>query len=105
MAQRQIAARISGDDYQARFFWYQAAQLLYADSRIEKVIIEHDEACHIDDIAVYFKAPGRRDSAHDSAADFFQVKYHVPKKIIQCKNDVGSNHNWINRKITIATIL
>lgn len=80
MAQRQIAARISGDDYQARFFWYQAAQLLYADSRIEKVIIEHDEACHIDDIAVYFKAPGRRDSAHDSAADFFQVKYHVDQK-------------------------
>jgi len=48
MAQSQIAARISGDDYQARFFWYQAAQLLYADSRTEKVIIEHDEACHID---------------------------------------------------------
>jgi hypothetical protein len=77
MAQRQIAARISGDDYQARFFWYQAAQLLYPDTRTEKVILEHDEACHIDDVAIFFKSPGRLDGAFLSKADFFQVKYHV----------------------------
>jgi hypothetical protein len=88
MAQSQIAARISGDDYQARFFWYQAAQLLYADSKTEKVILEHDEACHIDDVAVYFKSPGRVDGAFVSNADFFQVKYHVDQRLSYSANNM-----------------
>jgi hypothetical protein len=88
MAQRQIAARLSGDDYQARFFWYQAAQLLFYGSNVARVIIEHDEAGHIDDVAVYFRPPGRLDSSSNSIIDFYQVKYHVDQRDAYCSDSL-----------------
>ncbi|MCX6064971.1 MAG: hypothetical protein NT121_04355 [Chloroflexi bacterium] len=80
MAQKQIAARISGDDYQSRFFWYQATQLLFENSNVERIILEHDDACHIDDVVVYYRSPGRRDGALYSEIDYYQVKYHVDQR-------------------------
>ncbi|MCA9630366.1 MAG: hypothetical protein KC766_22000, partial [Myxococcales bacterium] len=77
MAQKQIAARLLGDDYQARFFWYQASQLLFADTVVTRVKLEDGDAPYVDDVTVTYRAPGRRDEARDCAADFFQVKFHV----------------------------
>lgn len=88
MAQRQIAARLNGDDYQARFFWYQAAQLLFHDSKVSKIIIEHDESCHIDDVAIYYLPPGRVEGSAYSCADFFQVKYHVDQRFSYCAENM-----------------
>jgi hypothetical protein len=80
MAKKQIAARLSGDDYQARFFWYMAAQLLFVDSNVERVSIEFDEATHVDDVAVFYKQPNKSDWGIQPEVDFFQVKYHVDQR-------------------------
>lgn len=77
MAQKQIAARLLGDDYQARFFWYQATQLLFSDPVVALVKLEDGDAPYVDDVTVTYREPGRRDEARDCAADFFQVKFHV----------------------------
>jgi hypothetical protein len=80
MASKQIAARMSGDDYQARFFWYMASQLLFVDSNVARVSIEYDEATHVDDVAVFYKPPDKSDLGIQSEADFFQVKFHVDQR-------------------------
>lgn len=77
MARKQIAARLDGDDYQARFFWYLAAQLLFVDSNVERICIEFDEATHVDDVALFYKPPDDSDLGIQPEADFYQVKYHV----------------------------
>ena len=77
VAQAQIAARLQGDDYQARFFWYQAAQLLFSTPQVVLVKLENDDALHVDDVTVIYRDPGRREGAGYSAVDFFQIKFHV----------------------------
>ena len=84
MAQKQISARLQGDDYQARFFWYQAAYLLIPDSRVERVKLENDDAPYIDDVTVFHAAPGRRDSGVNCLADYYQVKFHVNQANAYC---------------------
>ncbi|MBA4383917.1 MAG: hypothetical protein C0410_04220 [Anaerolinea sp.] len=73
----QIAARLKGDDYQARFFWYLAIQLLIPGSNIKSVSLEYDAATHVDDVAVFYKPPDRSDWGGYQEAEFYQVKYHV----------------------------
>ncbi|PKO03505.1 MAG: hypothetical protein CVU43_02460 [Chloroflexi bacterium HGW-Chloroflexi-5] len=77
MPAQQIAARFKGDDYQSRFFWYLAIQLLLPDSNIKSVSIEYDASPHVDDVAVFFKPPVSSDWGEYHEADFYQVKYHV----------------------------
>lgn len=76
MAQ-QVAARMKGDNYQGRFFWYQAARLLFENSPVESIVIEHDDASGVDDVVVYYRGPGVNDSGSCCTVEFFQVKYHV----------------------------
>lgn len=80
MASKQIGARLSGDDYQARFFWYMAAQLLLTDSNVERVCVEFEKALHIDDVVVFYKHAGKIDCGIYTEAEFFQVKYHVNQR-------------------------
>lgn len=80
MAQKQIAARLDGDDYQARFFWYLAAPLLFVDSNIESVHLEYDKATHVDDVAVFYKQSPKSGAGLQSQTDFYQVKYHVDQR-------------------------
>jgi hypothetical protein len=77
VASKQISARLNGDDYQARFFWYMASQLLLADSNVAQVNLEFDEATHVDDVAVFYKHPGPLEMGKNLEAEFFQIKYHV----------------------------
>jgi hypothetical protein len=81
MASKQIGARMSGDDYQARFFWYMAAQLLLSDSNVERVNLEFDKAPHVDDVAVFYKLPGKSDWGRFTEVEFYQVKYHVDQRL------------------------
>lgn len=79
MAQKQVAALIEGNVYQGMFFWLQAAPLLRPSSRVQRVVIEHDQASGVDDIAVFYAEPGIDDCGRACSADFFQVKYHVDR--------------------------
>jgi len=80
MALHAIGARLEGDNYQHRFFWYQAAQLLLPRSVVTRVVLECDEASGMDDVAVFYALPGIAAGALPVEADYFQVKYHVDQR-------------------------
>ena len=77
MALHQVGARMEGDVYQGLFFWLKAAELLRPASMVERVVLEHDEARGVDDVAVFYREPGVNEGRCMVRADYFQVKYHV----------------------------
>lgn len=77
MALNQVGARIEGDVYQGLFFWRQAADLLRPQSLVERVVLEHDQAEGVDDVAVFYRLPGVNAGGWTVTADYFQLKYHV----------------------------
>lgn len=80
MALGQVGARTEGDVYQGLFFWRQAADLLRPNSMVERVILEHDDADGVDDVAVFYRAPGVNAGGGRVRADYFQLKYHVDNR-------------------------
>jgi hypothetical protein len=80
MAIGQVGARTEGDVYQGLFFWRQAADLLRPGSLVERVVLEHDEADGVDDVAVFYRAPGVNAGGWQTNADYFQLKYHVDNR-------------------------
>jgi hypothetical protein len=80
MALKQVGARTEGDVYQGLFFWRQAADLLRPNSLVERVILEHDDADGVDDVAVFYRAPGINAGGWQASADYFQLKYHVDNR-------------------------
>ncbi|MFO0554582.1 MAG: SAVED domain-containing protein [Polyangiaceae bacterium] len=80
MALHQVGARTEGDVYQGLFFWRQAADLLRPNSLVERVILEHDDADGVDDVAVFYRAPGVNAGGWQASADYFQLKYHVDNR-------------------------
>jgi len=77
MALHQVGARTEGDVYQGLFFWRQAADLLRPNSLVERVVLEHDAADGVDDVAVFYRAPGVNARGWQASADYFQLKYHA----------------------------
>lgn len=80
MALKQVGARTQGDVYQGLFFWRQAADLLRPSSMVAKVVLEHDEADGVDDIAVFYRDPGVNAGGWMVSADYYQLKYHVDNR-------------------------
>jgi hypothetical protein len=80
MALDQVGARTAGDVYQGLFFWKQAADLLRPDSMVDRVVLEHDEAGGVDDVAVFYREPGVDAGGWMVRADYFQLKYHVDNR-------------------------
>jgi hypothetical protein len=80
MALNQIGARTEGDVYQGLFFWRQAADLFRPTSMVERVVLEHDEAEGVDDVAVFYRKPGLNAGGWMVSADYFQLKYHVDNR-------------------------
>ena len=80
MALHHVGARTEGDVYQGLFFWRQAADLLRPNSLVERVILEHDDADGVDDVAVFYRAPGVNAGGWQANADYFQLKYHVDSR-------------------------
>lgn len=74
---KQIVARHQGDDYQARWFWLQACELLDDFSKVERVVHEDDALKSFDDVAVYYRSGDTSDRSMPLNADFYQVKFHV----------------------------
>lgn len=80
MALKQVGARTQGDVYQGLFFWRQAADLLRPRSMVRRVVLEHDEAGGVDDVAVFYHDPGVDAGGWLASADYFQLKYHVDNR-------------------------
>lgn len=69
---KAVVPRFQGDDSQARWFWYRAAQM-YLDENIRAVGYEVDDVRGFDDVAVYYAEP----NADGSLQDFYQIKFKV----------------------------
>lgn len=80
MALKQVGARTEGDVFQGLFFWRQAADLLRPVSMVERVVLEHDAADGVDDVAVFYRAPGVNAGGWMVSADYYQLKYHVDNR-------------------------
>ena len=61
------------------FFWLQAAALLRPASGVVRVVLEHDKAAGVDDVAVLYAPPGINAGGRTCVADYYQVKYHVDR--------------------------
>lgn len=77
MALHQVGARIEGDVFQGMIFWWHAAMLLRPSSKVVRVTIENDKAAGVDDVSIYYAAPGIDAGGRRCVADYYQVKYHV----------------------------
>lgn len=74
---KAVAARMAGDDYQARWFWFQACRLFSSTSRVVRVGYEVDLYKAFDDVAVEYDSPVPDGCGGTVVADYFQVKFHV----------------------------
>ena len=100
MALHQVGARTEGDVYQGLFFWRQAADLLRPTSLVERVVLEHDEADGVDDVAVFYRAPGVDAGGWQASADYFQLKYHVDNRDAYSA-DALIDPSFINAKVSL----
>ena len=52
-----VVARILGDDYQARWFWFQACRLFSNSEVVESVSYEIEKYKGFDDVAIKYGKP------------------------------------------------
>lgn len=71
-----LGAISGGIRYQLRLFWLHALPMISRPG-VERVSMEHGGADGVDDLAVFYSAPGRNDAGRITDADFFQSKFHV----------------------------
>ncbi|WP_009631121.1 SAVED domain-containing protein [Synechocystis sp. PCC 7509] len=74
---RAIAARIQGDDYQARWFWVQVCRLFAERTRVVRVAYEESNVKSFDDVVTYFGNNASEDEDNLLQAEYYQVKFHV----------------------------
>lgn len=74
-----LGAISAGIRYQVRFFWRHALGMLVPEPRISKVVLEHRGVDAVDDVVVYYDAPGVNDRGSLITVDFHQLKFHVAK--------------------------
>jgi len=74
---KAVTARMRGDEYQARVFWWQACGLFHEDMFIERVAYEEDSAKAFDDVGVAYRTGMVDEYGDPLVADHFQVKFHV----------------------------
>lgn len=70
----QVAARLSGDDYQHLIGWLYLLELLMPKSLLRSVTIEDPDAAFVDDITMEYEEQAARPNL------FLQVKYHVNQR-------------------------
>lgn len=66
-----------GNNYQARFFWEHALNLLEASTCVVEVTFEADGPKAFDDVVVRYDPPVVRSGPNRVSAEFHQVKWHV----------------------------
>jgi hypothetical protein len=67
----QSASRLSGDDYQHLYSWFELLRLLDADSPYESAVLEHPDAGATDDVTFHPR------KGSPVPARYVQVKWHV----------------------------
>jgi hypothetical protein len=70
----QVAARLSGDDYQHLFGWQAALELLMPKRRLWRVTVEDALAGSVDDVTV------QHEVGTSIPDEFYQYKYHVDQR-------------------------
>lgn len=79
MSNPSLGAISGGIRYQVRFFWRHALSMLVPDPRVAKVVLESHGAGAVDDVVVYYTAPGVNERGSVVTVDFHQLKFHVAK--------------------------
>src|SRR4051794_18960655 len=70
----QVAARLSGDDYQHLYAWQYVLELLMPKKQVLRVTIEDALAGSVDDVTIQHEP-------NSLLLDkFFQIKYHVDQR-------------------------
>jgi len=72
-----ISARISGDKYQALFFWLKACDMLLDNSNISTIGFEDPEIKSFDDVVIKYRQPIKDFRGNSIYKEYYQVKYHV----------------------------
>ena len=72
-----ITALWHGNNYQSRFFWVNAMNLLRPLTCVSRVTFEANGPKSFDDVVVHYDPPVPRGSAQRVSAEFFQVKWHT----------------------------
>lgn len=72
----QVAARLSGDDYQHLYAWQFVLELKMPKKQVRRVIVEDAFAGSVDDVTVYHEV------GSDRSDSFHQVKYHVDQRSV-----------------------
>jgi SMODS-associated and fused to various effectors sensor domain len=70
-----VAARIQGDEYQIRYFWWRAIELIMTDY-VDVVELESPGVKVVDDVVITYSTP-MRDKGGLFEIDYCQLKYHV----------------------------
>lgn len=76
MGAGRAAARMQGDDFQMRYFWLRALELVTSDF-VERVDLESTLVDVVDDVVVHYKDRGKQDINGFFQIDCCQLKYHV----------------------------
>lgn len=69
---KALAAAIQGIDYQSRWFWLKACDLLEPNTKVQKVVYEDNNVKSLDDVVVHYQ-----NHPQGQIADYYQVKFHV----------------------------
>ncbi len=72
-----VTPRWHGDNYQSRFFWDRALDLLRPGAGVVEVTFEADGPKAFDDVIVKYNPPLPRSGRTRVTADHFQIKWHV----------------------------
>jgi hypothetical protein len=104
-----VAARIQGDDYQIRYFWWRALELITSDF-VQAVDLESTSVKVIDDVVVEYSSPVR-DHGGRFDIDYCQLKYHVTQDGAFSFNDMldpdftGTKESFLQRLFDTYRIL
>lgn len=72
-----ITAQWHGHNYQSRFFWLNAMDLLRPDTCVRRVTFEANGPKAFDDVVVHYEPPVARSGPDLIAAEYHQIKWHV----------------------------
>ena len=70
----QVAARLTGDDYQHLHAWFFALELKMPRRQVRQVIVEDSAAGSVDDVTILHEVGSQRPDL------FYQIKYHVDQR-------------------------
>lgn len=77
---KAVIARIEGDDYQARYFWFQVCRLFQPHTNVVRVSYEWDKIKGFDDVVSTYEPPINNDRGGLASEDYFQIKFHVSQQ-------------------------